>query len=235
MDPRIVRNGEFRWLWYKLIPSNVEITVFTINPVTRSIKSSGRLPSGQVYADFAGLQADFSWEISGDLSFKLKPDDLPELVARENINNDSDLVKIEENYGEKIENFVLQRLKSYADGENEKKMESINLSGSIPELNSEIEAAFPGIEDVSCTIKVVNYPDYTLYQSIKSLYREYIGTQSSALKPDINKEAEKRVNMNLRLDELAKYGELLTQYPILLKYLALEKGMLPEADVQPEK
>ena len=34
---------------------------------------------------------------------------------------------------------------------------------------------------------------------------------------------ETRVASSIRLDELEKYGELLTKYPILLQYLALEK------------
>ena len=235
LESRIVRDGELRWLWYKLIPTNVEISVYTLQSVKRSIRNSGSLPSGQVYAALAGLDVDFSWEISGDLSFNLNPDLLPGLIARENISNDAELRKVEEKYAEKIETFALQRLKNYADGENEKRMEAISLTGSLPELNSEIQSAFPEIENLTCTIQIVRYPDHALYQSLKSLYREYINRQNAALKPDIGREAEKRINMNLRLDELAKYGELLTQYPILLEYLALEKGILPAGEPDQER
>ena len=226
LDPRIVQDGEFRWLWYKLIPTNVKILVYTLGPVKRSIKSSGSLSSGQVYASLAGLEADFSWEISGELAFSLKPALLPELTARENIGDDEGLRKAEERLAERIETFALQRLRAYADND-EKKMETIGLSGTLPELNSEIQSAFPEVENPDCTIRVVRYPDYALYQSVKALYREYISRQNAVLKPDIAMDAEKRMGMNLRLDELAKYGELLTKYPILLQYLALEKGFPP--------
>jgi hypothetical protein len=228
LDPRIIRDGEFRWIWYKLIPTNAKISIYTIEPIMRSIRSSGSLSSGQIYAALAGLSADFSWEITGELSFSLKPDYLPDLCARENISDDAELRIVEERLAERIETFALQRLSSYADEEDEKKMETINLTGSLPELNSEIQTAFPEIEKLACTIRLVRYPDYALYQAVKALYREYISRQNSVLKPHIAREAERRIDMNLRLDELARYGELLTKYPILLKYLALEKGLLPD-------
>jgi hypothetical protein len=33
-----------------------------------------------------------------------------------------------------------------------------------------------------------------------------------------------RLSSQLRFDELAKYGELLTKYPILLQYLSIENN-----------
>ena len=223
LDPKVIRDGELRWVWYKLIPTNVKIAIYSPGVVTRSIRNSGSLSSGQVYAAMAGLDADFSCEVGGELSFSLNPDSLPDISARENLNDDADLKKVEDRLAERIESFVLQRVKAYVDGEDEKKLEALSLLGSLPELNGEIEAAFPEITNLSCTIRAVRYPDYALYQSLKALYREYIVRQNSALSGDVSREAAKRVDMNLRMDELSKYGELLTKYPILLEYLAVEK------------
>ncbi|MCL2234031.1 MAG: hypothetical protein FWB99_13265, partial [Treponema sp.] len=85
LDTQVIREGEFRWLWYKLIPTNVTVSTYTLGPVTRSIRSSGSLASGQVYAALAGVDADFSWEISGEISFSIRPEALPELTLRENL------------------------------------------------------------------------------------------------------------------------------------------------------
>ena len=222
LEEKIIRDGEFSWFWYKVIPTNAEVSVFTICPVKRTIRSSGSLQSGQIYATLAGLEVDFSWEISGELSFNLKPDYLPEYSVRENINDDDGLRKAEENLAIKIENLVLQFLKNYADNADTSKMEAIILASSLPELNSEILKAFPEIENLSCTVQIIRYPDFILYQSVKALYREYIGRQSAVLSQDTGKEAERRINSRIRMDELAQYGELLTRYPILLQYLALE-------------
>jgi hypothetical protein len=34
--------------------------------------------------------------------------------------------------------------------------------------------------------------------------------------------AEKHIDSQFRLDELARYGDLLTRYPVLLEYLKME-------------
>ena len=223
LENRVLQDGDFRWTWYKLIPTNVEISVYSLDPVRRSIRSSGSLSSGQVYTALAGLDADFSWDISGDLSFSLKPENLPALIEKENISGSAELKAAEERLGQRIENFILERINAYANGGDEKKIEAITLSGSLPELDNEILGAFPEIENLSCTIRVLRYPDYALYQSVKSLYREYLASQSAVLNPDITREAAKRIEMRMRIDELSQYGELLTKYPILLQYLAMEK------------
>ena len=230
LDSEIIRDGEFRWIWYKLIPTNVKISVYTLGPVKRTIRSSGNLSSGQVYTALAGLEADFSWEIAGELSFSLRPEALPEFTARANVIDDEGLQKAEEELALRIENVVMDRLRILADSEDELKIESLLISGSIPELNSEIERIFPEIENLICTIRTVRYPDFALYQSVKSLYRDYLERQNAVLNLDITREAGKRIDTRLRLDELAKYGELLTKYPILLEYLALEKSIIPAGE-----
>jgi hypothetical protein len=168
------------------------------------------------------LEADFSWEITGELGFSLRPEVLPELTSRENISDDTGLRTIEENLAARIENLVLQRLKSYADSEDESRMESLILAGSVPELDREVQASFPEIENFYCTIRLVRYPDFALYHSVKTLYQEYLTQQNSILRQDVTREAEKRIATRTRMDELTLYGELLTKYPLLLQYLALE-------------
>ena len=221
LDSQVIQDGEFRWIWYKLIPTNTEISVFTLSPVRHSFKSSGSLSSGQLYAQSAGIDADFSWEISGEIRFNLRPEFLPEISDRENINDQEDLRIIEENITARIENLLVQRLRVYA--EDEERFESIILSSSLPELTAEIERQFPQIENLVCTINVLNYPDFALYQSLRALYQDFLAHQSAILSQDVLREAERRVNTRIRLEELAQYGELLTKFPILLEYIAIEQ------------
>ena len=227
LDPQVIREGEFRWVWYKLIPTNAQVTVYTLGPVTRQIRSSGSLSSGDVYAALAGLDADFSWEVTGEFSFSLRPEALPELTVREHLSGNADLRSFELRLAERIEHFVLQRLKAYADREDGETMATIRFTGSLPELDNAILSAFPEIQNLICTIRVVRFPDYVLFRSLKELYREYVSLLSMALDPHIGMEAEERIRINLRMDELARYGDLLTRYPMLFNLLALERGFGP--------
>ena len=222
MDPRVIREGEFRWCWYKLIPNNAEILVFTPKPVSHNLSSSGSLPSGNVYAAIAGIQADFSWSVSGEFSFSVKPESIPELIQRERISSQNDLNALEDAYCRGIETLILNRLNILA--QDEAKMEKLILSGSPPELNAEIETAFPELEKINCVVRTIRYPDYGLYKSARSLYNEYLATQQSVLQKNVERNAENNMEGKLKLDELEKIGEVLTRYPVLLQYLALEKG-----------
>lgn len=227
VDQNIIRDGEFRWIWYKLIPTNVRISVYTLRPVKYSLRNSGSLSSGNVYAAAAGVNADFSWEFSGELNFSLRPEALPELTARENISDDGGLRDAEDKLAARIGNFTLQKIKGYIDSGDEKKLETLLMTGSLPELDSEIEQSFPEIENLNCAIKMVRSPDFILYQTLKDLYRDHLARQTALLNMDMLKESENRMGMKSRMDELTSYGELLTKYPILLDYLALEKSLPP--------
>jgi hypothetical protein len=222
IDPRLIREGEFRWVWYKLIPTNVDIPVFSTEPVNRSIQSKGSLPSGNIYADLAGLTADFSYEISVNLSFSVKPDSLPELIVRRNINNQDDLNAFTESLAGDIEAYILKRIRFYL--ENDRKIEESLSLDVLPQLEKDIKESFSDIENLSCAIHKIRFPDFALYRSVRSIYEDYLERQRSYLQADISRGAELRLSSQFRFDELAKYGELLTKYPVLLQYLALERN-----------
>jgi len=222
LESRTIQDGEFAWFWYKLIPTNARVSVFTLAPVNHPIRVSGSLPSGQVYASLAGLQADFSWEISGELSFSLNPDFLPEISEREQAFDNDSLRRVEENIARRIESIVIQRLRAYVENE---QLQSVIFASAMPELEREISGSFPEIRNFTCVIHVVRFPDYSLYRSLQALYLEYLAQQNFALSENLMLEAERRINARLRLDELAQYGELLTRFPVLLDFLMIPREL----------
>jgi hypothetical protein len=221
-DLRFIKGGEIRWVWYKLIPGNVKILTLSPRRMKADLHSSGSLPSGDVYASIAQAPTDFSWELLGEFSFSIKPDALPSLAEKENWAGENDLSSYEETLAKRLESFILAKLSDY--GSDEAKMEKLLTSLPLPDLNSAAETAFPEVENFNCILRAVKFPDYRLYRSLRSLYEEYLARQESILKEDLAGDAEAKVASKLRMDELFKYGELLTKYPVLLQYLALEKN-----------
>ncbi|MDR0388190.1 MAG: hypothetical protein LBH57_09170 [Treponema sp.] len=218
VDTAVIREGEFRWVWYAVIPTNVEIAVFTPKPVDRPIRISGSLPSGDVYASFAGPDMDFSYEYAGFLSFMIRPDQLPALMQERGVANQEDLEAFEGRIAEEMLSFAARRLDEYAE-------EGIDLAESgMDTLREDVLGEFPYVENLSCSINAVQRPDTALYNSLKKIYGDYLAEQRQSPEPDNSPPASRHINTRLRLDELEKYGELLTKYPILLQYLALEKG-----------
>ncbi|GHV34107.1 hypothetical protein AGMMS4952_26430 [Spirochaetia bacterium] len=212
VDTALIREGEFRWVWYKLIPTNAQTMVFTLKPLTRQVRAAGNLPSAETYAAVAGIKADFSYELAATLSFTLKADTLPSLVRAGELSSQESLEEYEEKAANIIEQFSLEQLRAYAAED--------TFLGGIPKdaavrLAEDIRGAFPDIENLSCTIQQAKYPDLALYTMVRSVYEEYLGSQQAV-------QAERNLNVLFRFDELERYGELLTKYPVLLEYLALQ-------------
>ena len=224
-EPELIKDGKFRWIWYKLIPNNVTIAVFTIKENTIPFDFSGVLPSGETYAVMAGVKADFSYSFSGSLTYRIKAESLPALSERENILSQAELDAYVSRLSKEIENFTIALLWTY--GENEDILREAGETGSVKELEKALVSNFSDMEILGSTVKTIRFPDFVLYNEMRQLYRDYLTAQSVDLQISIGKMAAENIENRRRIDELTGYGELLTKYPVLLQYLALEKGIAP--------
>ncbi|MDR0586485.1 MAG: hypothetical protein LBG26_04535 [Treponema sp.] len=231
-DGSVVRPGEFRWVWYKLIPTNTTVQVYTMPESSFPIEIKGSLPSGDVYSAMAGLKTDFSYELKGSVSCSLRPEALPGMVERRNMASQEDLDTYVKKLSLEIESRVRENLWSYA--EKEDVLERIRASGSIPELEQELKAAFPDTDNLTISVEILKFPDFVLYREVRGFYEDYIARQRQILSADLGRMAEETISSRRRFDELTLYGELLSKYPILLNYLALEKGIPPSGNVPGE-
>ena len=222
----IIKEGKIDWVWYKLIPNNVTITVFTIKENTVSLDFSGVLPSGDTYSTLAGLKTDFSYSFSGSLVYKLKAESLPALSDRENLLSQAELDVYLYRLSKEIENHIKALLWTY--GENEKILKEAGETGTIDALELSLAESYPDIAILSCTVKALRFPDFILYGEIRQLYRDYLTAQRADIRDAISRMASENIENRRRIDELAGYGELLTKYPVLIQYLALEKGIPPK-------
>ena len=216
IDPRPVVSGEFRWVWYKIIPTNVKITAYHIQPVHQNISTGGLLPSGNVYALFAGDQVDFSWDLSCSFSYSLNPEELVALVTENSISSPEELTVFQQDLTDRIEAFILGFLGNPDEADELEKF----MAGSSQALETKVQEHFPFIENFTCLVKNVRFPDFALYRQVRGLYETFISTQRDYAASLMGKTAENRINSLLYLDELERYGELLTKYPILLEYLS---------------
>ena len=227
-DAEVIKEGKIRWVWYKLIPNNVTITVFNIKENTILLDFSGVLPSGDTYSTLAGLKIDFSYGFSGSLSYKLKVESLPALSDRENLLSQTELDAYISRLSKEIDNHIKALLWTY--GENEKILREAWETGSIDALEKSLAGSYPDIEILGCTVKTLRFPDFILYNEVRQLYRDYLTAQRTDIRDTIGRMASENIENRRRVDELAGYGELLTKYPVLIQYLALEKGIAPNAE-----
>jgi hypothetical protein len=77
------------------------------------------------------------------------------------------------------------------------------------------------VENLSYVIRSAKMPDFALYATARALYGDYLKRQQELLEAEIAGRAERSLEALFRFEELEKYGELLTKYPVLLQYLEL--------------
>jgi len=220
IDPEPVKSGEFRWIWYKLIPTNVEIAVFKLDPVKFDINFNSSLPSGDTYAAFAGLGVDFSWNLKANVSFSLNPDMLVSVVSAHNLKNQADMDLYLLDISKGIENYILRAFSSVETDST--RLENVMAGKGDAELEREIAVLYPEIKDFSLTVESAHFPDFILYREIRLLYEDYLKKQRELASASFGKRAENQLASQFHFNELERYGELLTKFPILLEYLALE-------------
>jgi len=225
IDPEPVHSGEFRWMWYKLLPTNVKIAVFNLEYATFTINFNSKLPSGDTYAAFLGLtNADFSWNLKGEIAFNLKPEYLVRIAELHNLSSQDDLKNYMEKTAADIENIILRNLTSISSADDSERVEHI-LSGNTDKLmEQEIRAAFPEINEFAFNIHLAKIPDFVLYRQLRLLYEEFMTRQREYITSEFGRRVENHIEAQLRINELERYGELLTKFPVLLDYLQLEQN-----------
>jgi hypothetical protein len=212
VDPDVIKEGEFRWVWYRLIPTNTRIIPFALESKTGSLEISGELPQGDTYKTFV-KNANFAWRLGLTYSFTVKPDSLPVLVRDKGIESAEDLDGYETDIVSGIENRA-QKLSV-----TQELLE--NLSSQSRE--NEIRAAFPEIDFLELRWEARAVPDFALYEAGKDLYDQYVERQKALLEPTVVEEAARNITNQFRFDELERYGELFSKYPSLLEYIQLEQ------------
>jgi hypothetical protein len=212
VDPAVLKEGEFRWVWYRLIPANTRIIPFALKPKIGTLEISGSLPQGDTYKRFV-KNANFEWELGLTYTFTIAPDNLPVLVRDKSVESEEDLEAYEAGIASGIENRA-QKLSV-----TQELFENL----SSPALENEVRAAYPEIDFLEFRWEARVAPDFALYEAGKDLYDQYLERQKALLEPNVIEEATRNISNQFRFDELERYGELFSKYPSLLDYIQLEQ------------
>ncbi len=224
-DSRVIEPGKFVWRWERLIPTNMTLYKFKLEPIYKETEINGELPSGSLYSSVMPGNPDFSYSIKISFSMALKPSYLPELVKEKGLrpNNFNQWMKSKIDSALVVIANYLQTLKNPNEYVKVKQLNS--------ELLARIEEKYPFLKLIDITVVKYEMPDITLYDRAKKIYLELAETEKNSQESVIQKAETQRVKNLLKneeekqkLERYREYGKLLTQYPILLKYFALKSG-----------
>ena len=220
--PLVLEPGRFSWTWEALIPTNLRLFRFTVEPRTEAVTFVGSLPSSDLYAGFAVGNPDFSYDITCTISASIRPEALPGVAESQKIETqeslDQWLVERIRTAGETLRGLLLSRSSDPA-WISEVLRADPEAEETLVEL---VSAGAPELEIHSVAIRSLKVPDLDLYRAVKSKYLSFLESEESALSRILEKEAQARAQDELRLESLERYGQLITKYPKLIDFLAVE-------------
>ena len=232
-DQEVVRPGEFSWRWERLIPTNMTLYKFDLHPRSEKIPFQGNLPSAELYSSILPENPDFSYRGEIDVTFMIAPESLPALVAEKKLLPD----RLEDFFGDQAQTLSTSALQILKGTD----IDPSNTAELNRRLERELAAVVSDLEISSLNVQVKHLPDMELYELARSSYRELVQTRDSSRAEAVARLAEEQVRAdNARaqeradLEALREYGELLEEYPILLKAMAVQKLSADQVITIPE-
>jgi len=220
-DSQILEPAKFNWKWERILPTNSKLIKFHIENRSIILEYKGELPSSELYSSITPQNPDFSYNITFSINYRLDENSLPRLLSDGLIDNnnlegfystiESEFIQIMKN---RSTDFFIQNLtidsNAYSD------LESI--------IREKLKDRYQFINIGNLTIQYISFPDLQLYDKTREIYFQILDKRKETEIASEQWAIESKINLDTKLEILTKYGELLTKYPILVDYFALDPG-----------
>jgi hypothetical protein len=97
---------------------------------------------------------------------------------------------------------------------------AVEIAGSVKDA---ISVRFAELDVKSVSVSRLDVPDVELYLEAKGQYSRVIETRTQTLEAAARDLAAQESAVNVGLDRLERYGEILERYPVLLDYFSLSQ------------
>ena len=214
-----ITSGKFIWRWERLLPTNTELRIFNLTPVTVAETITSSLPSAALYSTVIAGELDFSYSVEIKTTAKLAPDAVLQLVKKNDLKTQTELdttvTSLIKQFNRTVVDFILQQESGVAaDGISPLSFTTESLLDSI-----DVGNLFPGLEVTFVEISSVTVPDITLYRAVRDMY---LAEQQLQVRESGEPAAE--LKQGNPMSSLADMGELLTKYPGLLELLTTSES-----------
>jgi hypothetical protein len=226
-DSEVIEAGEFTWRWEALLPTNFTLHVVDVDPVTVGVSSTGNLPSGALYGGLLEGSPTFEYEVRFDVTYRIDPEALPRLLEEGAIEG-SDVSAWYDSMNDSIEaqalELVSEAMESVSDASAGERV-----SRFAESMEDRLSGAVPDVEIVSVLPRRISLPDIGLYREARELYLGAMEARREAIEEAMASTSTGEVLEEARLGTLRRYGEVLSEYPVLLEYFSLgaEEGVDP--------
>jgi hypothetical protein len=222
----------FSWRWQRLLPRSLTLYSIPIATERADLKVRETLPSGDAYSSLVPEKPDFSIEFTISVSYRIRPEALPDLVEKEGLRQETIAAWHQQLQAEMQRQAADISLRIAGSVSGTGKADGISRAADFADaVARELPGKFPQIQFISLAPAVSRMPDPELYAKLKSAYLNMVQLKQTALtemaprlaaEEAAQKSALQRQETSIAL--LTRYGELLSKYPSLIKFLFLVKA-----------
>jgi hypothetical protein len=212
-----VRAGDFEWRWQRVLPTNFTLYVYPVEPYNAEIRQRGTLPSAEIYASALEDEPDFSYDIQIDLTFVVRPESLPLLASEQGV------------LPEALSSWYETTAREISLRAEELLLPGNGTEGSLPASSAELEAQireplsseFEMVEFRSISPRRFRVPDSALYERAREIYLAGLETRRDTITAQTRADTAQDLQTERRFETLRRYGEILSDFPVLLEYFLL--------------
>lgn len=222
-EPDPISAGTFTWRWERLLPTNLTLYVYPLEPQQIRVETEGDLPSGDVYAGAIGASVDFRYRVEADVRYTVRPESLP-TIAQEGV-APADLPEWYSGFETSVRETVVEAFGDALSGRGETPSPA-----SLQEnARSRLESRFPELEVTAVSPRSTSFPDYDLYVRAKEVYLGSLQAYEEGVAEAERQAAFSATQQERRIELLREYGKILSEYPVLLDYFTMsaERGIDP--------
>ena len=215
-ETEVLRPGTFTWRWQALVPTNLSLERFTLEPVGVDYRVSGNLPGSDLYAgSLEGVRFDYL--VSGEVLLLPDAESLPGLLDEGiDLRDEETLAAIRARVRETAESEIQDVLDENTTPDRTELRRS---------LQNAISQAVPELRISSLVVEQMRLPDLELYALTRNEFFALIADSLAEAREASLAAASQLGNEAQRLQILQDYAEVLTSYPVLLDYFQLSDGL----------
>lgn len=232
--PETIPAGRFYWTWENLIPTNADIMIFKLEPRETRLEVSGELPSAELYSGALEGNPDFSYSLSFSLRYRLKPEKLRQEVEENHLRGDN-LDGYYARREEEIKNLAAEFIGRRIDNGDFPETGLFPYRESAEAFMAYLAEEYPALAFDELIPGEIRIPDMALYRKGRDTYFYLADVRRESEAQTIRRAREEVVREGIKLETLREYGQIFSEYPVLLDYYKIRnrdgEPLLPEMEL----
>ncbi len=219
-----LESGKFYWFWQKLIPKSFYVYTVSREPNTIDAEVSQPLPGSEMLEQFG----KFNIRVNATVQYSIDFNSADLLVSSGLLGNFNDFFtkSITSKLNETVSSFIVENL-----ARSTRYTGTVDY-GTLETLKKKIgdavmeESDHYRLKDVSFSVTFPEIPQIALYNEALNRYFDYMNELARLEQEKLSKDMEYKSKISendAEIDRWKKYGELIEQYPVLLKYFYIQK------------